>query len=294
MSTTTWLLRDGEALDLNVISHMGKRKYVSKIRVIDETRAEVTAIQPCWRCGGAGGSNAWAHTGWKCYKCGGEGTNGTRTVKLYTQEALDKLNVTAEKRRLKREEKRQAKLAAEAAERAREATLTQAKNRELYPDAINTLLAFTGQHDFLNELQEKYHNGYEFTERMAEGILKVTASLDSRSRFDALVEKIEAQPLTFTPGRQAISGYILGLKWYDSFIGQVLKATIIDERGFRIFCSLPKGMTKQLPRDIYDNLDYVKARRSHVKFTLTLEQKDVRFMIGTRPGKDFTITPWQD
>ena len=27
----------------------------------------------CDRCGGAGGADAWAYTGWTCYKCGGEG-----------------------------------------------------------------------------------------------------------------------------------------------------------------------------------------------------------------------------
>lgn len=47
----------------------------------------------CWRCGGLGGSDKWKHTGWTCYRCGGSGTDPVReTVKLYTQDELDKLN----------------------------------------------------------------------------------------------------------------------------------------------------------------------------------------------------------
>lgn len=32
-----------------------------------------TGMVTCDRCGGAGGADAWAYTGWTCYKCGGEG-----------------------------------------------------------------------------------------------------------------------------------------------------------------------------------------------------------------------------
>ena len=52
----------------------------------------------CGRCGGAGGSDKWAHTGWTCYDCGGSGRRGTETLKLYTREQLDKLDAAAAKR----------------------------------------------------------------------------------------------------------------------------------------------------------------------------------------------------
>lgn len=66
----------------------------------------------CWRCGGLGGADAWKHTGWTCYRCGGSGVDPVReTVKLYTQDQLDKLNA--------RKAKADAKRAAEKAERER-------------------------------------------------------------------------------------------------------------------------------------------------------------------------------
>lgn len=63
----------------------------------------------CSRCGGQGGSQAWAHTGYTCYKCGGSGGRQQRMAPCYTKERLEQLNSLAE---AKAEAKRQ-KLARE-------------------------------------------------------------------------------------------------------------------------------------------------------------------------------------
>lgn len=57
---------------------------------------------PCNRCGGLGGADAWKHTGWTCYRCGGSCFELPRTDPLYTQEQLDKLNAAQEKRNAKK------------------------------------------------------------------------------------------------------------------------------------------------------------------------------------------------
>jgi hypothetical protein len=74
--------------------------------------AVIRYIAKCGRCGGAGGSEKWAHTGWTCFDCGGSGkASKITTEKLYTAERLAKLDASADKRR--------AKAAAEQAERRR-------------------------------------------------------------------------------------------------------------------------------------------------------------------------------
>lgn len=65
--------------------------------------------RPCERCGGAGGSDAWAYTGWTCYECGGTGQGKSEIVKEYTPEYEAKL----EERRRKRREKWEAEHADE-------------------------------------------------------------------------------------------------------------------------------------------------------------------------------------
>lgn len=54
--------------------------------------------KPCFRCGGAGGADKWAHTGWTCHRCGGKATDPNRErVKLYTPEKNAQLDATATK-----------------------------------------------------------------------------------------------------------------------------------------------------------------------------------------------------
>jgi len=46
----------------------------------------------CDRCGGAGFSDKWLHTGRVCYQCGGSGRLASpRTVKVYTEEYIAKM-----------------------------------------------------------------------------------------------------------------------------------------------------------------------------------------------------------
>jgi hypothetical protein len=88
---TTYYKRDGSELPAGQVLNPGKHS------------CEYLYIVPCHRCGGQGGSNAWAHTGWTCFLCGGAGHRGKKRAKAYTIEKLEKLNVAAERRRIKKE-----------------------------------------------------------------------------------------------------------------------------------------------------------------------------------------------
>lgn len=67
-----------------------------------------TYMHSCKRCGGRGGCDAWAHTGWTCYECGGVGKWATSATG-YSAEKLSKLNATRDKRRAKAAEVAQLK-----------------------------------------------------------------------------------------------------------------------------------------------------------------------------------------
>lgn len=58
--------------------------------------------KPCTRCGGAGGSDKWRHTGWTCYECNGAKHLGYQNIRLYSQTELDKLNARRDALREKR------------------------------------------------------------------------------------------------------------------------------------------------------------------------------------------------
>lgn len=60
---------------------------------IDKNGTKYYASYVCPRCGGAGGSDAWAYTGWTCYECGGTGKAiKPRIFKEYTPEYKAKLD----------------------------------------------------------------------------------------------------------------------------------------------------------------------------------------------------------
>lgn len=99
--------RSGVQREANRTSDKGAPLFVSK--------------RPCTRCGGAGGAEAWNHTGWTCYRCGGKCDDPVPSVeKLYTAEKLEKLNAAKGKRDAKKAAAAAEKQAEEAARALRE------------------------------------------------------------------------------------------------------------------------------------------------------------------------------
>lgn len=58
---------------------------------IDRNGTKYWEDDTCPRCGGSGGSEAWAYTGWTCYKCNGTGRVKPYHWKEYTEEYAAKL-----------------------------------------------------------------------------------------------------------------------------------------------------------------------------------------------------------
>lgn len=83
---------------------------MSTLIKIDKNGTKYYANYACPRCGGAGGSDAWAYTGWTCYECGGTGKAiKPRIFKEYTPEYKAKLDA----RRLERAKAQAPKVNAE-------------------------------------------------------------------------------------------------------------------------------------------------------------------------------------
>lgn len=81
----------------------------------DKNGTKIFHDYTCQRCGGLGGSDHWAYTGWTCYECGGSGqATKPDVIKEYTPEyraKLDKMaEARAEKKRAKRAEEFKANL----------------------------------------------------------------------------------------------------------------------------------------------------------------------------------------
>lgn len=76
---------------------------------VDKNGTKYWGDYTCPRCGGAGGADQWAYTGWTCYECGGSGrTERPQVWKEYTPEYEEKLNAQREKRAEKKLAERKA------------------------------------------------------------------------------------------------------------------------------------------------------------------------------------------
>ncbi len=229
----------------------------------------------CYRCGGAGGSDAWRHTGWTCYQCGGSGDLGLEKINLYTLEKIAKLDATREKRRATADAKRKAK--AKAAETKRQAELieTQAENRATYPDAVK-ILDRDDLKGFLADIKEKHDTGHRLTERMAEAVLSAFEKMQERAESDTMIKQFESATTEQGFGRQDIKAALLSVKAYpdsysysrDAFI---YKSLFITEHGFKIFGTCPRGVV--WPDD----------RGTVFKFRATIEFKEEGFGFYKRP-----------
>ena len=95
----------------------------------------------CSRCGGRGGSEAWSHTGWRCYECSGSGKSPTRDEPAYTPEQFAKLEARREIAAQRKAEKQAA-----AARALSDAAISrrpefEAQHGQLLDDAVRANLA---------------------------------------------------------------------------------------------------------------------------------------------------------
>lgn len=278
---TEWLLRDGTPLEKMTDGY--KYKVRGHFRQIDENRAIVSATKSCSRCGGAGASDKWLHTGRTCYDCQGTGLGRNVEVKLYAPMKLAHLNALRDKRRDKAELVRRSKEEAERREREENATVAKVKNAVKYPEAVAILKDYQGDNTFLLDLQAKYHEGYDLTENQATAIIEAGKRAEARRQWDARVEEILGRGGHPEAGRQDVTGLVLTGKWSESAYGSTLKLLVLDFRGFKIWCSAPRGFSSQLDRDDEGYIIPGSARGLEIEMKVTLQPKDPGFAFGSRP-----------
>ena len=137
--------------------------------------------RPCSRCGGAGGSDKWAHTGWTCFDCGGNGRGKIATVRLFTAEEITKLNAAQEKRNATKA----AKLAAKAAEAKAAAEARAADFEAIHGALMAKAEAFAERSEFIKDVTAKARARNELSEKQAEALANTIAKIEASDRQKA-------------------------------------------------------------------------------------------------------------
>ena len=172
-----------------------------KGRVVSFTekgRPFFTKARPCSRCGGDGGADKWAHTGWTCYGCGGSGTNGTMREPLYRADRLTALNATRAKRDARRVAAYEAKQVVIRAETDQRRAAFEAEHGDVLPWLRAAVQVEAERQDytpeqvegFLPDMLRRAEGQAEWTEAQAAGVRKAMAARQAQEAMRAASQHV--------------------------------------------------------------------------------------------------------
>lgn len=164
---------------------------------------EITSPVTCGRCGGAGGADKWAATGWTCYDCGGAGkVVKTYSRPIYSAARLASLN--------KAEATRHAKAAAKAAERQAKAEADRAAFLAANAEWLAKAAPFAGRSDFVADILRTIDRAGTITDGQRGGvdaaIAKMIAADQVRAASNWLGQLGERVEFTATVERASYLG----------------------------------------------------------------------------------------
>jgi len=246
------------------------------------TQADDRVWDPCGKCGGDGvvhyGNVVYTtRRGAErtCHRCNG------RKGRWTTQAAIDK----RDRARVRRAEKANIEAARKLAAAVAERNAKRAKFETDHGDVIEFLPHLTG--DFGNSLRTTLQEWGELTEKQVEAVLRIKAQRDA-----------EPTPVPVVEGRIQITGRIVTEKWVDSDYGSTHKMLVLDDRGFKVWGTVPQAVE---PMNYYDEhgeyqhehgvgcggRDSNHTAEVRVTFTATVEKsdRDETFGFYKRPTK---------
>lgn len=193
----------------------------------EKTDLDAPIWQDCWKCGGTGYISAYAgiYEG-VCFGC--DGSRGKYT----TQRKLDRNAKARERYAAKKEAERIERLAQNEAEEAQARSRVD-RTREQFvaanPDIEAALAVLTG--DFGRDLRERLEEFGALTERQTEAALRIAAEMAT-----------EPTPTPVIEGRIEITGKVATTKWVDNAYGGALKMLVTDDRGFKVWGTVPNAL----------------------------------------------------
>jgi hypothetical protein len=170
--TTKWFTAFGDEITGVTFHSIDEKKGTAKYDV----------PWPCSRCGGAGSSERWLHTGLVCFECGGHGHQSrTREGSAYTWERYLKLYAD----RKARIEKLNAKRKAEADKRSEARRLRNLEDKtafdQAHPGFTERLQSYMEGNDFLTDLYRKLVDEFGYlSEAQVEAAEKAFARVDAK------------------------------------------------------------------------------------------------------------------
>ena len=224
----------------------------------------------CGRCGGQGRISGFRHVeNGVCFECGGDG--GER---IWT--AAQQADAARRERRRRREQiKAAAAHRAAAAQAELELESTRAAWIAANPKAAAALPVLPGY--FGDSLREQLRETGELTENQAAAAVRVAAEIEA--------DAAASSPVPTDKPRLVITGEVVKLRWVDNAYGGSEKMIVRDDRGFRVWGSVPAALNSD--EDGMVSIDTALEEGQRVTFTaaVTPSDDDASFGFFKRPTK---------
>jgi len=262
---TDYFTRDGETV-------IGKVTNINESLGSAKTRIKTF----CSRCGGRGGSDAWRHTGWTCYKCNGEGSQGYKTITVYTEEKLAKLDKIRDALRAK-------KAAIKEQEALEASKLLEAKKTQFVADHkqfIEDAISIQGNNVFVKDILSKFELYGTLSDKQIAAVQKSIDKASCTDDTDFVGEVKERLDLRLT---------VISKKSVDStnFVGNPEKLHIVtmkdtDDNVFLV-------MSSAFSPEEGESLHIRGTVKEHSVFNYVKQTRLFRVKIITKDGNDEKI-----
>lgn len=225
---------------------------------------------------------------WRCVHCGSRLTHAAIMARTDTQE-LVRVGGTCLDRRFAHTLQEFRDAQKRAAELRKQRRIVTAIQRTVTDHPLLAELTYgiqsptVADNDFLLSISSKFlrygglsERQISAAERTIQRSINYVASVERRKRQDAArAESYVSKGFTYPTGRQCVSGSVASVRTVYSDYGSTVKALIIDDRGFKVWTTVPRSIAT----------DVAKGDRVSLTVTLKVSDKDPLFGYGSRPTK---------
>lgn len=212
--------------------------------------------------------------GWcRCTMCGANlryvnvvALDATDELFLVGDDCADNLSIAAEINRKVSDLRKRAEIGRENVKReARRAAYLEA-----HPEFAAVVEAYADRSFFIADVARKLGE-YTLSDRQHDAVIRTAAKIAEGDARKA--EEAELPTVPVVEGRGAITGVVLSTKWQESDFGGSLKMLVRDDRGFKVWGTVPSS------------LDVERDDRVTFTATVTKSDRDESFGFFKRPTK---------
>ena len=169
-------------------------------------------------------------------------------------------------------------------------------------EEINTWLAINcGKSEFAKSLDKALHQDWgKLSENQCEAVLKcIDGQAERQAKWDAKQKSEHAAAESIENGKQQITGEILTVKTKDGFYGLEIKMIVKDDRGFKVWGTVPRKLLDAAYDATIDSaewdgkchLQWLKGQRVSFSANLEASENDAKFGFYKRPTKVSLVEP---